>query len=337
MYPCRLLAGLLVLGVLFGVGVPVSAQKDDKDKTKKEEKPAEKVEKVALKWKFEKNKEFFQKMTTDTTQTMKVMGNPVQQKQKQTFYFSWKPISQEGDRWTIEQKIIGVAMEIDIGGSKIAYDSQKENPANNPLAEFFKALDKASFIITLDTKSLKVTDIKGRQDFVDSLVKANPQMKPLLDTILSENALKEMAEPTFAVIPTEPVAPGKSWEKKTQLDMGPIGKYINTYKYTYNGKEGKDQLYKISVATTLEYKAPGDGVNQGGLPFKIKSAELKSRNAAGTIIFDNERGRVSESQMKLELEGTLNIEIGGQSTKVDLHQEQSSSVVTTDVDPRQKK
>jgi len=339
MYHCRLLAGLLVLGVLCGVSVPVSAQKKDDKETKKETK--KEGEKVTLKWKFEKNKEFFQKMTTETVQTMQVMGNPVTQKQKQTFYFSWKPTGQEGDKWTIEQRILGVAMEIDIGGSKISYDSQKEPAPNNPLAEFFKALERASFTITLDTKTLKVTDIKGRQDFVDSLVKANPQMKPLLDTILSEQALKEMAEPTFAVVSVDPVTPGKTWEKTTKLDMGPIGSYTNTYKYTLDGKEGKDdasnQLYKIGVTTALQYKAPGEGVNQGGLPFKIKSADLTSKNAQGTIIFDNERGRVSKSEMSLELSGSLNIEIGGQSTKVVLSQTQRSHVETTDESPIQKK
>jgi len=40
---------------------------------------------VNLSWKFEKDKTFYQKMTTDTTQQMKVMGNDVNQTQKQTF------------------------------------------------------------------------------------------------------------------------------------------------------------------------------------------------------------------------------------------------------------
>jgi hypothetical protein len=325
MFPRRLLAGLLVLGAVVGLSVPATAQKEDK-------KPKS-SQKVTLTWKFEKGKEFYQKMTTVTQQTMKVMGNTVTQKQTQTFFFSWKPIEQVGDKWTIEQKIIGVQMDIDIGGSKIQYDSKKEN-TNNPLAEFFKALEGATFTVMLNTKTLKVEGIKGREEFLKKLVQANPQMKPLLDTILSEEALKEMAEPTFAVVPTEAVTKGKSWTKTTKLDMGPIGKYENKYKYTFEGPEGKDDKnYKIKVDTTLTYKAPTDGTDSRGLPFKIKSASLTSKNATGSIIFNADRGRVESSRMSLDLEGELQIEIGGQTTNVKLEQTQTSTVETTDTNP----
>jgi len=332
MFSRRLLAGLLVLGAVVSLAVPAIAQKG-KDKPK--DKPKD-TQKVTLAWKFEKGKEFYQKMTTETKQTMKVMGNTVTQTQKQTFYFSWKAIEQIGDKWTIEQKIIGVAMDIDIGGSKITYDSKKEN-TNNPLAEFFKALEGATFTLTLNTKNYKVEGIKGREEFLKKLVGANPQMKPLLDTILSEEALKEMAEPTFAVVPADPVIKGKSWDKTTKLDMGPIGKYTNTYKYTYEGRDGKDDktnpLHKLKVDTTLKYDAPTEGTDSRGLPFKIKSAALTSKNATGSIVFNADRGRVESSKMSIELEGKLQIEIGGQTTTVTLEQTQTSSVETTDANP----
>jgi hypothetical protein len=323
----RCLIATLVLTVSLGL----TSQGQEKGKDK--EKDKDKGEKAKLVWKFEKDKTFYQKMTTETKQTMKVMGNTVTQTQKQTFYFSWKVTGQGDDKVTIEQKIIGVAMDIDIGGSKITYDSKKEN-TNNPLAEFFKALEGATFTVTLNTKTLKVEKIKGREEFLKKLVQANPQMKPLLDTILSEDALKEMAEPTFAVVPTEPVAKGKSWQRKTTLDMGPIGKYVNGYTYTFEGSEGKDdKLYKIKVDTTLTYTAPADGTDSRGLPFKIKSAALKSKNASGSITFNAERGRVEKSLMSLELDGSLQIEIGGQTTTVTLEQKQTSSVETSDVNP----
>jgi hypothetical protein len=325
----RLLAGLMVLGMAVGLTLPAVGQEKDKDKGK--EAPKGGGGPVTLKWKFEKDKPFYQKMTTVTNQTMKVMNNDVNQKQTQTFYFSWKPIKVEKDKVEIEQKIIGVAMDIDIGGSKISYDSTKENTANNPLSDFFKALKDATFTVTLDPVKNKVTDIKGRDELVKKLVAANAQMKPLLEQILSLEALKEMAEPTFNVVPDKEVKKGDQWKRETSLEMGPIGKYKNTYTYTYDGPEGK--LEKIKVDTVLDYKAPGDAAGQGGLPFKIKSADLKSKNASGVILFNPEKGRVDKSSMKLELTGKLTIEIGGQSTTVELSQTQESTVDTTDEDP----
>src|SRR5262245_31308385 len=277
-------------------------------------------DKATLKWKFEPKKTFYQKMTTDTKQNMKVMGSDVVQNQSQTFYFSWTVDKVEPDGSAlITQKIEGVKMSIDIGGSKIEYDSTRDTNTANPLSDFFKALVGSEFKLTVD-KDLKVTKIDGRGDFIKKLTGANPQMEPLLNQILSEQAMKEMAEPTFASIPTTEIKKGQEWKKDTKLDMGPIGSYENSFKYTYDGKDG--QLDKIKVETTLKYTPPKD--SSSSLPFKIKGADLKSTNANGTILFDNTKGRVEKSDMKLELKGKLQIEIGGNTTDVELSQTQST-------------
>jgi hypothetical protein len=300
----RLLAALLVLAV---AAYPLAGQekdKKDKDKDKDKPKPAEKAppekapekpaadkpaadkagEKVSLKWKLEKGKTFYQKMRTKTEQNMKILSSEPKQTQDQTFYFSWTPEKQDGDNWTIKQKIMAVTMEIDIGGTKINYDSTKDSQANNPLGEFFKALVGSEFTITLNTKDQKVTKLEGREEFVKKLSATNPQMQQLLGQILSEGALKEMAEPTFAAIPNKEVAKGEKWTKESILDMGPIGKYTNTYTYTFDGVDNK--LYKIKVDTALKYVPPDEKAGQVNLPFKIKSADLKSTSATGTITFD---------------------------------------------------
>src|SRR5262249_18535561 len=143
------------------------------------------------------------------------------------------------------------------------YDSTKEASGNNPLNDFFKALIGSEFTLTL-SPDLKVTKIEGREEFIKKLVKANPQMEQLLNQILSENALKEMSDPTFAAIPTKEIKKGDTWEKTSKLEMGPIGKYENKFKYTYEGKnaQGADdaakKLDRIKVETTLTYQPPTD-------------------------------------------------------------------------------
>jgi len=341
----RFVGTLLVLGVLIGAIVPVAGQEKDKgketEKAKEKDKAPDKAagDKVTMQWKFEAKKSFYQKMVTKTVQTMKVMNNDVNQTQNQTFYFKWTPTKVEKDKVTIDQEIIGVVMDIEIGGSKISYDSTKDSNANNPLGDFFKALNGSKFTLELDLKDYKVTKMDGREEFLKKLVAANPQMKPLLDTILSQEALKEMAEPIFNVVPPKEVTKGDKWNKKTSLNMGPIGNYENTYAYTFEGSEGTGdkQVEKINVLTTLTYKEPVDTAGQGGLPFKIKGAKLKSSNPVGQILFSVKKGRVEKSTTKLDLKGDLSIEIGGQTTKVELSQTQESTVETLDEDPTKKK
>ncbi len=287
-----------------------------------------------LAWKFEKDKPFYQEMTTKTEQTMKVMGSDIKQTQTQTFYFSWTPVKQEGDNWEIKQKIEGVKMRIEIGGQPIEYDSTKEGQTSTALSDFFKQLVGSEFTLTVD-KNFKVTKIDGRDAFLKKLTNANPQMEALLKQILSEDALKEMADPTFAAVPNKEVKKDEAWERTSKLDMGPIGRYENTYKYIYDGAD-KDKKGKIKVETTLKYFPPDEKATGGGLPFKIKSASLTSSDAGGNILFDPEKGRVDESNMHVRLNGDLKIEIGGQETAVKLDQTQTTTVKTSDTNPLKK-
>jgi hypothetical protein len=295
-----------------------------------------KAEVSALAWKFEVNKPFYQQMSTVTEQNIKVMGLDVTQKQDQTFYFKWTPIELDKDgNWKIEQKIEGIKMKIDIAGNPVSFDSTQENPpggANTALSEFFKALKDSKFTLTFNTKTLKVDKVDGRKEFIDKLSTANQQLQPLLTKILSEDALKQMADPTFGVLPPPGKKVGDDWESTSTLNLGPIGTYTNKYKYKWMPQDAKNKdLEIISVDVSLTYAAPTD--SDPALPFKIKASNLTTKKEAeptGKITFNTKMGRLQTSDIKITLSGTLTIEIGGNSTQVELTQNQTTSVVTGD-------
>jgi hypothetical protein len=305
---------LIALVVVLGLVVPGFAQ-----------------DSVELKWKFEKDKTFYQEMTTTTKQTMKVMNMDITQNHSQTFWFSWAPVSldEKTKEWKVKQKILGAQMEIEISGNKITFDSRKDAGTGSTLQEFFKALVGTEFTLTISEK-MEVAKIEGREEFLKKLNQTNPMMEPLLKQILGDEALKQMADPAFAVVPGKAVKKGDTWKKTSKMNMGPIGTYESEYTYTYEGKDGK--LDKIKQDTTLKYTAPS-GDAGAILPFKIKSADLKSKEATGTILFDNDKGRVDKTDLKLKLDGKLIIDIGGSSTEVDLSQEQNTSVKTLETNP----
>jgi len=290
---------------------------------------------VTLAWKLKKGEPFYQEMTTDVTQKMTVMGQNITQKQKVTFYFTWAPVAKDEDgNWTVKQKIEGVKMEIEIGGNKIPFDSTKKGPGLNPLSNFFKALVGSEFMLTFD-KNMKISSFEGRDQFLKNLIKKNQEMEPLLKTILSDEALKQMSDPGFAAIPDKPVKKGDTWLKTTMLNMGPIGSFDTNYKYTYEGPDEK-KLQRIKVDSTLKYVPPGPNAGSG-LPFKILKADLNSKESKGEILFDSEKGRVASSNMTMKMAGTLTIEIGGMSSDVTLDQTQTTTVKTSDENPIGKK
>ena len=118
--------------------------------------------------------------------------------------------------------------------------------------------------------SIAYAGLEEKLAFVKKLSEANPQMKPLLERILSKKALQDMSEPIFAALPGGKKTKGNEWTRDTSLDMGPIGSYTTKYTYTY-GEPDKDKNEKITVKTDLKYKAPADD-KAANLPFRIKSA-----------------------------------------------------------------
>ena len=240
----RLAGGLFLVGAV-ALGVTAYGQQPgDKDK------PV---------WKgFDNDKPFWQEMTTETNQTMTVQGQQVKQDQKQTFWVMWTVKEKGTNTWKVEYKIVGVKMNIQIGGNNISYDSTdlKNPPPNNPLTDFFKALVGSDFTLTVtnDPKTgLTVSDIdQSKLDaFVNKLSAANEQLKPLLKSILDKEAIKQMSNPTFAAFPKSDADWTKgSWEYKVLLSMGPIGSYNTTYTYTKGKDSNKiDVKAKITVAT----------------------------------------------------------------------------------------
>ena len=281
--------------------------------------------------KIEKDKAFYQMMRTDVTQIIKVQGQDLTQKQDSTFYFKWTPEKQDGDKWQLKQKIEGLKMNIDISGNPISYDSTKKDQpgsAGNPgLMDFFKNLEGAEFGVTLNTKTWAVEKVDGKDDFVKKLGAGNAQMDSLLKKIMTDDALKQMADPTHNLIPDAAKGANETWEKKQTLGLGPIGSYEVAYKFTYKGKDAaKKHLDRIEVGTTLTYKPPvGD---TDGLLFKIKDGKITSKDSKQTsyVLYNAATGRVEEAKIFLELRGDLTVVIGGTESKVELDQTQVTTI-----------
>jgi hypothetical protein len=265
---------------------------------------------------------------TKTKQEMKVMGQVVIQTQEQSFLIEWIPQDANATNdFVVSQKIVGVKMEINIGGNKISYDSTSGSKQKNPMTDFFEQLQKQDLKFTIKSDLSEVKSIDGRDLFIKGLSDINPQMQSLLKAILSDKALTKMAEPTWYAFPDKGVFPdvSKTWSRKSDLDLGPIGRYDTNFDFTYNGlKDGKDE---IGIKTKLTYTAPTE---KAGLPFIIHKADLKSDGGTGTAIFDRAKGRFDKTEIKMNLTGNLEIEVGSMKTTVELTQTQEASSTTLD-------
>jgi hypothetical protein len=291
--------------------------------------------KEAFATKFEKDKSFYQKLTTKVEQTLKVQGGgaDVPLKHEQTYYFKWTPVTVDKDKTVAKQVIEGLKFKMDIAGQTVDYDSTDPNPsgaAGNPgLTEFFKTLVGAEFTVTFG-KNGAVEKVDGKEDILKKLAGVNPQVEGILRQVMSDETLKEMTDPAAGVTPPEPKGPNDTWEKKGTLSLGAVGSFDRTYVYTYKGKDAeKKELDRVEVKPTISYKpstTPG-----GGLPFQIKSGKLDTKEVKqGVILYDPKAGRVESVRMNVILNGQLTVTVAGTDATVDLYQDQKTELDSAD-------
>lgn len=278
-------------------------------------------------------KPFFQELRTQTKQVMKVMGMDVTQTQDQTFVIRWTPhLPDRNQNWIVTQEIVRAKMDVDVGGNKIVLDTDRPDGGGmgNPgLQDFFKAMINQKLRFTIDRR-MQVKEVQGHEAIVKKLADVNPGLKPMLETMLSREAMIQMVEPTLAAFPVDLVKKGSKWERTAELKMSPIGTYVTTYTFAYEGKEGFTD--KISAATKIRYAPPREKV--AGMPFTIKRGDLRGRDGKGLFFFDRDAGRLARGEMSMTMEGELVIEIGGMETSVQLQQTQVSTFRNLDERPK---
>jgi hypothetical protein len=310
-------------------------KQDPKAEVKQEAKQEVKQDGKRFELKFEKDKKFYQSSQTNVTQVIKVMGQDLTQQQDSTFYYKWTPIKQDGDKWEITQEIEGIKMSIDISGNKISYDSTQADGgpiAGNPnLMEFFKKIVGSKFTVTLD-KNYKVEKVDGIQEFIKNLSSGNAQtrMDEVMKGIMTDDAVKQMCDPTSGLIPDGPKKPGDKWSKPATLNLGPIGSYTVTNSFTYKGIEKDMDVFEVEPA--LVYAAP-KADNASGLLFRIKEGKLSTTPetpSKGTIIYNPKLQRIESADTTVKLKGELTVTIGNADTKVELLQTQTTKILTSD-------
>jgi hypothetical protein len=292
--------------------------------------------KVKFDLRFEAGKSFYQKYSTRVEQTIKMQaGTDTPMKQEMTFFFKWTPVSQDKDKWTVKQTIEGVKFSLSIAGQSIDYDSTDSNPtgaAGNPaLSEFFKNLINLEFSVTFGPGGV-VEKVEGKDEAVKKLSTVNPQLENILKNILSDDALKEMTDPTAGLTPKEAIALNGTWEKTMTTNLGPIGSYERKYNCTYKGKDAdptKKDLDRVEIKPTISYKPPLAGTES--LPFRIKSGSMTTKEVKqGYMLYNAKSGRPQEIKIQMIMEGDLDVTIGAADTKVKLYQDQTTEYVIGD-------
>jgi hypothetical protein len=268
---------------------------------------------VTLKWNLKPGDVFYSKNVTSMDMKIGVMGQEIDQKQDINAVMRYKVKSAEGTGLVLELTYMDMQMKM-------------AGPAAGAADQATKAIKGATITATLNDK-MEITKIDGQKKLVDDLAAGDPTAKAMLQSIISEDAVKQMFSSLFAIAPGKAVKVGETWTNTDTMDAGGIGKIT---------AESKHKLAKVSgdtatIDTTADMKFKA-GTGEG-LPFKITKADFKIEKFAGTSQFDVKAGRLKESKSEMSMNGTMTIGVMGQEIDATLSQKVKMTATVTDKNP----
>jgi RNA polymerase sigma factor (sigma-70 family) len=282
--------------------------------------PAQKLQPATLNWNLQPGHDFGLEIETDTRQAMKVQGGPVAQRQKQTFFVRYFPQGRKGKHWVVVQRIDRVVATVDIGGNKFSLDTDRDVVPDGPLEKVYTALVGTKLQLVLDN-DYKVVQVRGVPQMERKILAAYPGTETVIKQIVNEATFQGLNS-FFQAVPRRAVCPGDRWRDERTINLGNLAStQVNHYVYT--GPAGT--LHLIKSEPTFTFRPP-DPKAANVFPFQVKKVNLTTSEAAGTFLFDGDRGRLHSARQEVKLAGTLTVNVGGQATEIALEQAQTTII-----------
>ena len=190
-----------------------------------------------------------------------------------------------------------VAMQSDVMGQHLAYDSSDPSTKSSPLALMGGLVGK-HFTVGL-TSSGRITSVEGVNELANSLVdSSNPNavaMRAQLGKSLNDNTIKSAMEQSLNIYPNHSVQPGDTWTKATKLSMGPMTMSATTVYKLASVSDGTAHL-------TVNSRLSGEGaMNIAG-------------TQTGTMDVNIATGLLTASNLKQSLQGQPDTKIATEIT-----------------------
>lgn len=284
--------------------------------------PAHGEDAITLKQRFIVGKRYEFGMKMAQTSTFSIGGKEMEQTMNMAFKHSMAVSQHEdGKRKRVAMRYGRVAMEMNMAGQKMEFDSDKKDaPAAGPLASMGGLVGK-EFRLLLDEND-RVLDVEN----FDEILKAfsgDPVAGKVLSQFLNKDSMKELVQGSMLrAMPDHPVKPGDSWPVTYGTKMGQMGSMKVAGNYTFNKPvqyEGHACVL-IGTAATLSLDmdfakvAGGAAGGNAEAAEMIKKMDMKVSDATmtGSITFDPELGMARNMTMTTSMKMTMTLPPGAQ-------------------------
>lgn len=280
--------------------------------------PAPAAAQVKFEHKFPEGKSSTTVATVKTSQTLTIAGNEVKSGSEQTLTISSVNGRRAADgKLSIKSKLDALKATVKLPGDvELAFDSAKPDAAPpgtqfDFVLDIFKASAKSSWETVVD-KDNRISAVNGREEAFATL---SEEIRTAMKAQVDPEYLKNAANDELDRLPSKAVSPGDSWERTTTMRLDAGQRFTFTHKYTYEGKikqDGKELERITSKVLKSEYTVEGDA------PLKVVESTLKPVESSGEILFDPAVGEVVAYRNKVQIKGTLKLEVAGMKLDGDL-------------------
>ncbi len=269
---------------------------------------------VALRWQFKTGDSFQQQTRSQLHQVVKVNSQELKQDLVHTSLVKYvvKEVEKDGSV-TLEQQIESIKATTPEGA-----------PAAGSNA-VLNQLQGSTFLAKLGP-DFKVIQLEGYDNLLKRLAGDDPSVRRVVQSLMSEEQLKNALQQSFGFLPNKAAKPGDSWQQELTLTLGPLGSVKVQNVFKFDGLETKDNksLAKISFQPTVTYLPPKP--ESANSEISVVQGSIESNNPQGVLYFDAKSGRLDHSELKLNLKGNLTVKLNGKEVPLSFEQSQTVEV-----------
>lgn len=243
---------------------------------------------VLLEWKFKEGEKFWVDTQTRVEQTEKVnaqvAANMVHMRTI-TSYLVRKVT--ENDTVELEAKIESTQYR------------NNQTPDSEKMSTLYSRLQGATFRLILGPDR-QVQRLEGYNEWLLKLSNMIPVTEvDRIRALMPEADIRNAISEGFGFLPEKEVTMNQTWKKKTELNLAPAGTISSNLTYTYRGTDkGKEKI-------TIDCKEQGKFTMTPGLATPGTQSEFVLDNRTGTILFNNQTGKLEQAEHQYQTRGTI--------------------------------
>ena len=264
------------------------------------------AEAVELKQRWITGKQYFQTMQSTQGTSIDMGAQKVEQKTVTTMEMSLAVRAHEdGARKRVTIKYERVAMNMEMNGQKMGFDSAKPGEGTDPmgLAKTLGATVGKELKVLLNPAD-EITDVENYDEFVKTFPPSPIPGMDMAKMFTKESMAQMMKQGALQAMPGKPVKPGDAWPFATTVELPQMGKVAIKGTYTFKGMADHGGVPCAEIAAAGEISLDMAKADAAGplaqLGMKVEGGTLK-----GTVWFDPKLGFAREAQLTQEMAMTM--------------------------------